>query len=512
MDIDKTIKILHPLERKVLPFLDKHSSFNEIVGCTKLQEVEVMRALQWLQNKEILKLKEELKEVVELDKNGRTYLRKGLPERSFLNSIKEKPLTLDEIQTKTELDKAEINIALGVLRGKAAIEIHKKDNEIKVSITEQGKKLLDKTSLEEDFLKKTFPLELKTLKDEERFALENLKKRREIIKVDLLKLKFIELTEFGKEILKQGIGKKDYVDALTPEIVKSGSWKKKEFRAYDLKAEVPRIYFGRRHFVNQAVRYARKIWLDMGFKEMEGPILNTAFWNFDALFVPQDHPAREMQDTFFIENPTYGKLPDKELVKKVKETHENGWTTKSKGWQYQWNENAAKLLLPRTHTTVLSSLTLAKLKKEDLPAKFFAIGRCYRNEALDWSHLFEFNQTEGIVIDENVNLRHLMGYLREFAKKMGYPKIRFRPAYFPYTEPSLEGDVYDPVHDKWIEFIAAGIFRPEVVKPLLGKEIPVLAWGPGLDRMISSIYGLTDIRDLYKNDIKQLREIKELMK
>jgi len=512
MDTEKTIKTLHPLERKVLPVLDKYTSLDEITKQTKLQEVEVMRALQWLQNKEILRIKEELKEVVLLDKNGRTYLRKGLPERIFLNSVKEKPLTLQEIENKTELDKFEINVALGVLRGKLAVEIHKDKDEIKVSITEQGKKLLEKTSLEEDFLKKNFPIELKSLKDEERFALDNLKKRKEIIKIELLKLKSVELTDSGKEILKKGLAKKDYVDTLTPEIVKSGSWKKKEFRAYDLNAEVPKIYFGRRHFVNQAVRYARKIWLDMGFKEMEGPILNTAFWNFDALFVPQDHPAREMQDTFFIDEPTHGKLPDKELVKHVKETHENGWTTKSKGWQYQWSENTAKLLLPRTHTTVLSSLTLSKLKKEDLPAKFFAIGRCYRNEALDWSHLFEFNQTEGIVVDENVNLRHLMGYLREFAKKMGYPKIRFRPAYFPYTEPSLEGDVYDPVHEKWVEFIAAGIFRPEVVKPLFGKEIPVLAWGPGLDRMISSIYGLTDIRDLYKNDIKQLREIKELVK
>jgi hypothetical protein len=162
---------------------------------SELQEVEVMRALQWLQNKELLKIKEELKEVVELDKNGRLYMKKGLPERSFLNSLKEKSLTLDEIQNETELDRAELSVALGVLRGKVAIEIHKDTDGMKVSITEQGKKILDKSSLEEDFLKKAFPLEIKTLKDEERFAFENLKKRREIIKVELLKIKSITLTE-----------------------------------------------------------------------------------------------------------------------------------------------------------------------------------------------------------------------------------------------------------------------------------------------------------------------------
>jgi phenylalanyl-tRNA synthetase alpha chain len=126
--------------------------------------------------------------------------------------------------------------------------------------------------------------------------------------------------------------------------------------------------------------------------------------------------------------------------------------------------------------------------------------------------LFEFNQTEGIVIDPDANFKHLLGYLRAFAKKMGYERVRFRPAYFPYTEPSVEGDVYDPVHKKWIEVIAAGIFRPEVVKPLLGEDIPVLAWGPGIDRMITGAYGINDIRSLYQNDIKQLRDMKEWMK
>ena len=291
-------------------------------------------------------------------------------------------------------------------------------------------------------------------------------------------------------------------------MIKTGEWKNSDIRAYDVGINVPKVYLGKRHFVNEAIEYARRIWLDMGFKEMTGPLLQTSLWNFDTLFVPQDHPARELQDTFYIKDPKFGKLLDKSLINRIKQTHENGWTTGSKGWQYKWSEQEAKKNVMRPHTTVLSSRTLAALKKTELPAKFFAIGKCFRNETLDAHHLFEFNQTEGIVIDPDANFRHLLGYLKEFAMKMGYKKVRFRPAYFPYTEPSVEGDVYDPVHKKWIEVIAAGVFRPEVVKPLLGEDIPVLAWGPGLDRIITGVYGITDIRDLYKNDLRQLRETK----
>ena len=501
MDIKNLAETLHPLERAVIPVLKENIELKEIAKKANLQEVEAMRALQWLENKNIIKIRPETREIIKPDSNGISYLKNKLPERRFLEALT-KELTLNEIKERAKLDNEELNIALGTLKKKAAIEFANG----KVKLTSAGKNLASKEFLEEKFLKK-LPMEIKGLSDEDKYAYQELKKRRAIIKTDIERLKFVSLTDLYQKITKEKIDI-NVISSLTPDIIKSGEWKNKKFRRYDIKINVPKIYPGKRHFVNQAINYAKKIWLDMGFKEMEGPIINTSFWNFDALFVPQDHPAREMQDTFFIKNPMRGKIENKELMKAVKETHENGWTTGSKGWQYKWNEDTATRNLPRTHTTVLSAQTLARLKKEDLPVKFFAIGRCYRNEALDWSHLFEFNQTEGIVIDENANLRHLMGYLREFAKKMGYPKTRFRPAYFPYTSNSLEGDVYDPIRKKWIEFIAAGIFRPEVVKPLLGKEIPVLAWGPGLDRMIAASYELKDIRDLYKNDIKQLKQIR----
>ena len=506
MDLKKLIQTLHPLERKVLPVLDTPNSVKEISKKTNLQDIEVMRALQWLQNKAIINLNEELNETISIDDNGKNYQEKGLPEKRFLQSIKDQELSLEEIKSNLDLSNEELSISLGILKSKAAILI-KKDKEIKVKITLQGKNLLDKGFPEEEFLKKKFPINISELKDLDKLTFNNLKKRKKIIKVDLIKKRIPELTDLGKKIIKQGITEKDVLDCLTAAMLKTGSWKNKKFRHYDVKTNVPEIYGGKRHFVQQAINYIKRIWLDMGFKEMKGNLVQTSFWDLDTLFVPQDHPARDMQDTFYIKNPRFGKLP-KSLSEKVKATHENGWTTGSKGWQYKWSENIAKENLLRTHTTVLSAQAIAKLKKDDLPAKFFSVKSVYRNETLSWKSLFEFIQVEGIVVDPGANFRNLQGYLKDFFKKMGFPDVRLRPAHFPYTEPSCEVDVWHPTKKEWVELGGSGIFRPEMVKPLLGFECPVLAWGLGMERTIMEYYNISDIRDIYKNDLKQLRETK----
>jgi phenylalanyl-tRNA synthetase alpha chain len=513
MDIKTLVESLHPLERKVLPILSKNNTLNGVIGATNLPLAGVMRAFQWLENKGAVKLKEESKEVIVLGKIGLDAAKEGLPEKRFLKALKTKALKLDDLKKTAKLEMDELNACIGILKRKAAIDISKENNVMSFSLTEQGKKLIDKDSLEDVFLKKLSEsqVELASLKPEEVFALDNFKKRKEFVSIETHKVWSAELTELGKKLVESGINDIEFTERLTHEMLKKGEWKDKQFRRYDVEINVPKIQGGKRHFVNQAKEYAKQVWLDMGFKEMTGPMLNTSFWNFDALFTAQDHPVREMQDTYYIEEPKTGKLPDKKLVNKVKTAHEKG-TKGSTGWQYKWDEENAKRNVLRTHTTVLSAKTLAKLKKEEWPAKYFSVGKCFRNESLDWSHLFEFNQTEGIVIDPNANFKHLLGYLKQFFKNMGFPQARFRPAYFPYTEPSVEIDVFHPVHNKWIELGGAGIFRPEVTEPLLGEEVPVLAWGPGFDRIILDYYKITDIRDLYKNDIKQLREMKAWMR
>jgi len=195
----------------------------------------------------------------------------------------------------------------------------------------------------------------------------------------------------------------------------------------------------------------------------------------------------------------------------VKQAHESG-VDSSKGWQYNWQEKEAKRIVLRTHTTAISAQTLAQLKESDIPAKYFTIGKVFRNETLDWKHGFEFYQTEGIVVDKNANFNHLMGYLKEFYKKMGFEKIKFFPTYYAFTEPSVEIQVFHPEKKEWLELGGGGIFRPEVTIPLLGKNIPVLAWGQGFDRIIMDYYNIKDLREMYSNDIKCLREKKVWLK
>ncbi len=513
-DIQGLIEKLHPLERKVVPFLNKHKQFNDLVKESKLKEIEVMRALQWLQNKQVLKINEQVTQVVSLDKNGLLYQKQGFPEKRFLkvlNNSKDLTLPMDEIAKKAKLDKNEINVCIGALKRKAAIDVLK-DKGLKAKLSDNGKRLLEKDSLEELFIKSLKqPRDLEKLKDEEKFALNELKKRKEIIKLDVIKTISIKLSSLGKNLVQEKIEDTGVIDRLTPAMLKSGQWKNKKFRKYDVGINVPNVSGGKRHFVNQTMEYVKQIWLDLGFKEMEGNMIHTSFWDLDSLFVPQDHPARAMQDTFYIKEPKSGKLP-KNFYKTIKAVHENGGDTGSTGWKMPWSEEKAKELLLRTHTTVLSAQTLHKLKTEQLPAKFFAVGKVFRNENLDWKHLFEFYQVEGIVVDPDGNFKNLIGYLKEFFGKMGYKDARIRPAHFPYTEPSAEIDVLHPEKDEWIELGGCGIFRPEVTKSLIGIEVPVLAWGFGLGRILCPYYGIKDLRDLYKNDLKQLREMKSWMR
>lgn len=500
--IEKIAESLSPHELKILPYLEE--SIIEICKKTNLEKVSVLRALEYLQNKEIVKLSYKKNKIIEIGVNGALYKKKGLPERRLLNFLNEKRIAaLQDAQKQASLTDDEFKAAIGVLKRKALIELKKEKLILSADKSETTKKMLEEIFLD------SLPLEYDSLAEEQRFALKLLENRKNILEIKEENLIEVQVSELGKKLMKLKIKGNGMLEQITPEIIRDDLWKGKKFRRYDVTSPVPIISGGKRHFVNQACDYARKIWTEMGFKEMTGDIVVSSFWNFDALFTAQDHPVREMQDTFFINHKE--EIQNQKLAKAVKQAHEEG-VAGSCGWKYKWDEEKAKKFVLRTHTTCLSAQTLANLKKEDFPAKFFAIGKCFRNETIDWSHGFEFNQTEGIVIDKNANFRHLLGYLKQFFNKMGFEKIRFRPSYFPYTEPSVEIDVWNPEKQIWFELGGAGIFRPEVVIPLLGEWIPVLAWGPGLDRILMNYYQIKDLREMYKNDINQLRKIKVWMK
>jgi len=502
MDIKNIIESLSPNERKILPYL--RENLEEICKKTNLNKVSVTRALGYLENKGIVKLSSIKKKIVEIGINGALYKKKGLPERRLLNLLGEKRiLSLQEAQKLSKLSNDEFKASLGALKKKALIEV--KNGKIMFSGQKQE---ISKKGLEEIFLE-SLPIEYESLSPEQLYALKSLQNRKDIIYILEKKTTNIEVTDLGKKVIEIGVKEEKLIEKISPEILKSEKlWKGKKFRRYDVTSSVPEISGGKRHFVNQSLDYARRIWTDLGFTEMAGTFIQSSFWNFDALFTAQDHPVRELQDTFYLNKKT--KLPDKKLVKVVKQAHETG-VGGSKGWRYSWDPEDAKKLVLRTHTTCLSAQALYKLSQlpvEQRKGKFFGLGKNFRNETVDWSHGFEFYQTEGIVIDENVNFRHLLGYLEQFYKKMGFEKVRFAPAYFPYTEPSVEVQVWHPEKKIWLELGGAGIFRPELSIPLLGKNIPILAWGQGFDRIIMDYYKIKDLRELYKNNLTQLRKIK----
>jgi len=426
-----------------------------------------------------------------------------LPEIRFLKAL-DKERSVDYIVEKSKLKKDELNICLGVLRGKAAIAI-KKDKDLMVSITEQGKRLLEKESLEQKFLRLGFPLDIKNLKDEQRFALDNLRKRKDIVKVELKKTKKVELTDLGKKLIKQRIDV-DVVDRLTTDMLKTGSWKNQKLRHYDVKVNVPEVIGGKKQQYRRFLDNVRKKFLALGFTEMFGPVVETNFWDMDALFMPQFHSARDIHSAYFVKEPKYSKL-DEKLVQKVKAAHETGYNTGSKGWQYSFDTNLTKRNILRTQGTALSARMLAS-KELKIPGKYFGIARCFRPDVIDATHNVDFYQVEGIVVEDGLDFRHLKALLHMFAEEFAETdQIKIKPGYFPFTEPSAELFAKHPELG-WIELGGSGIFRPELVKPLVGKEVPVLAWGIGIDRIAMFKLGIKDIRQLFSHDLGFLRNTK----
>jgi len=504
MDIKKLIDTLHPLERKVMPVLAKTLDFNEILKQTQLKEVEIMRALQWLENKQVVKLKDKLKEIIELGKNGKSYLEQGFPEKRFLEQIKDVPKDQETIQANANLSKQEFGVSMGILKKNSAILIDKKDKKLIFKITPMGKQFLEKT--EEENLLKKLPAELKSLDEKNKKVYDNLKKRKDIIILRLQKIKIIELTDFGKKAAKEKITDEKILDRLTPELLKIGAWKGKKFRRYDVEINVPEIYGGRKQHYQRFLDWVREKFFSLGFKEMDGPIVECDFYDMDALYMPQFHSARDIHDAYYIKEPKYCKL-DESLIKKVKAAHENGYETGSKGWGYKFDIQKTKMNLLRTHDTAISARTLSS-KDLKIPGKYFQISRCFRPDVIDASHNVDFNQVGGFVIGENLNLKHLFGLLAMFAKEFaGTTEYKIVPGYFPFTEPSAELMAKHPDLG-WIELAGSGIFRPEMVKPLVGKAVPVIAWGVGIDRIAMFKLGIKDIRQLFSHDLNFLRNAK----
>ena len=463
-------QVLHDIEKKIIDSLQKKSEQTpeQLSESTELSIDQIRRGIEWLRLKELAQVEETSKIEISLGQNGIDALKNGLPERKLMDLIKDKPKTFDEVR-KT-LSGAGFNAAIANAKKNGWIKIDKSESGSEISIKEKSietpeEKLIsligEKSILEEQIENK---LALKFLLQRPNYIIQNTEKS-----------KSISLTE-----------KASNIDST---LTSSG--------AIDVEADVSTVFAARTHPLKDTIDEIREIFVKLGFSEIQGTLSQSSFWNFDALFTPQDHPARELQDTFYLENIKSEKPATPKQIKQVSESH-------SQNWKYNWQLTESQRMVLRTHTTCVTIKYLAEKKPDD--ARVFSLGRVFRNEKVSYKHLVEFNQIEGIVSGNNTTLRDLMGIQKEFYKQLGLTKIKFWPTFFPYTEPSLQTMVYNEKLGKWVELFGMGIFRPEVTKPL-GITKPVLAWGGGIERIAMLKYDLDDVREFYNNNLNWLRTV-----
>lgn len=485
---------MHPLERKVLPLIE-YKIVSLISEKSGLSEAEVITGVQMLEAKGYLNIDRSEKSYIVLDKFGISFLEVGLPEIRLLNELFDGSKKMSQLS----LTKEEVNASLGILKKEGLIEI-KKDDEMVFTITENGKSYYLENSEKNPLELFKDGVDCDVLSEDLKLVYDSLSKRSGFLKKVSKKSFDISLTDSGKELLEvilRDYSDLDLVEVLSQDILKSGNWKGKNFRYYDINVDTSMPELGRRHPTMEANNILRDVFVEMGFKEMEGPMVESEFWNFDLLWIPQDHPARDEQDTFFLEN--VADLPG-DLVEKVKNMHEKG-LKRAHTNEGDWKKEISSRTVLRTHSTSTSFRTLADLGKryqngEDVNGKYFYVANNFRNEAVDATHLMELIQAEGFIVGDDLGLADLMGFVREYYLKLGIDQIKFKPTFNPYTEPSMEAHYYNPKLKKWYALINSGVFRQETLEPLgLGGKT-VIAWGMGANRIAALLTGKTHVREI----------------
>ena len=474
-------------ERRMLRALqsrDSNWTLQEVLeSCNWDDQAIAVSAGHGLANHGLVKMNESSKLDVILGSEGESAAVNGLLEARLWNYIKKNQnVTMNDISSNFE--RHEAGPGIGLLKGLGVnIEGGKFSCDNAELVT---KKIAERT----DFIMSP---------SIESPLIEHFKGRKNLIEIVEAVTRTWKITPKGMAISSDDLKEVIQIAEITPELLQGDSWKNAEFRPYDVSLEASMPRSGKSHPMQSLIERIRSIFLEMGFSEIVDDYVQTAGWNMDALFIPQDHPAREMQDTFYLNEPKEINL-DPSLLNNWKNIHEHGGDTESTGWGGEFSEEISQKGLLRTHTTVNTIQYLAENPTE--PCRVFAIDRVFRKESIDRTHLPEFHQIEGIIMEPGANLGMLVTTLKTFYQKMGYPEVRVRPAYFPYTEPSLEVEV--KWRGKWLELGGAGIFRPEVTEPL-GIKDPVCAWGMGLERLAMLVLGLDDIRQLYISDLEWLR-------
>jgi len=478
--VDNKIRELSEIERKVLLSLSKSPvSFASVSSVTSLPIDSVRRAAAWLNEKGFAVVVEKEGENFALTAFGEKALSVGMPENILLETLTRLggKSTFAELERESNLSKPEFMSALGINKRKAFVVISAG------TISATGVASEQESFSEQNFLRDV---------------------------VDGKKLD----ASIALELIKRGLVEKKKVIERTIIISKSGEGAKDILstsdvsRVYDVSAPVPPIFLGKKAPYIQFLQQIRAKLVALGFNEMPTSLVVPEFYSFDILYQPQNHPARTWTDTYQLKNPKKGVLPNKKIVDAVKSAHENGGKSGSRGWRYDWSFDIAERLMPSAHGTAHSARQLISGVK--IPSKYFAIARCFRPDVLDATHLMEFNQMEGFIIGKDLNFKHLLGMLKDFAIEVaGAEKVKFFPDYYPFTEPSVQLSAKHPELG-WIELGGAGMFRPEILDNLEIKG-EAIAWGLGIDRLAMFKLGINDIRYLFSDDLGYLRNAKGVL-
>src|SRR3990172_2889543 len=475
-ELNSVVESLHPLEIKLLFVFEagKAVDDNILINEAAIEQSQKDMAIGWLLAKGILSVtKETVDRSVVLTETGERYFDLKIPELRIFEAIKANPdYSMADIIGRDDIEPSEVSSAVGLMKEKGEI-----------NITELPEK--DRAVIE--------GLHRKRGKSRGIFRI-NERVNRSYILTDTGAGIHAAVMEKGRPV--------EEISQLTPQMLKEGSWEGKSFRKYNISLPPPRITPGRKHPYREFLDNVKYKLVAMGFEEMRGGLVENEFWNIDALYMPQFHPARDIHDVYYVKEPASSKEIEEPFKSRVSDAHYSGGDTGSRGWKYHFDIEKAKRLMLRSQGTAVSARTLAGNPK--IPGKYFSIARCFRYEQVDATHAQDFFQIEGIVLGDDINFRTLLGLLELFALEIAKAKeIEFLPAYFPFTEPSVELHVKHPKLG-WMELGGAGIFRPEVTIPL-GVNVPVIAWGLGLDRMAMVALEIHDIRDLFSGDLDMIR-------
>lgn len=499
------IKELHPLELRVLLCYDERDAFSpaDIVADVDLVLGQANQSISWLLQRGLIQEKSRTHEVIfELTELGKEWLEKGSPSQQLLEYAKNNLGTLVELASALNIEQKEVGSAFGVISKSG---FAKMNEEKQIEILQDG--LPEEVILLNKLLSMESEIIESALDNTEKNIINQYAKKRGSSATPFKKTErevvLYALTSEGLKIKKQaqelGLTGEE-IGMLTPEMLKTGAWKDKSFRRYNTELPPNRVSVGRRNPYAEFLQQVKDKLVGLGFEEFDGSLVQTEFWNSDALFMPQFHPARDIHDVYYVKQPTHAKEIEEPWLSHITAVHENGGNTGSRGWGYKFDKDFAKRLILRSQGTVLSAQQLPTAK---IPGKYFGILRVFRHDQVDATHLSDFYQTEGIILGDDVNIRTLLGLLKVFAEEFAHAEeVKYVPGYFPFTEPSVEVHIKHP-EIGWMELGGSGIFRPEVTKSL-GVDVPVAAWGIGIDRMATMQMKINDLRDLFTNDLEKV--------